>query len=136
MNSGKSDGGSGTVRPSLAFLFFQNLKGELVMAWTHLFIAGVFEVVWTVGLKYSHGFTRLYPSVVTTLGMIFSFYYLSLATKHLPLGTAYAIWTGIGVIGTVIMGIILFQESRNIIRLLFLCLIVIGIIGLKFTSKS
>ncbi len=106
------------------------------MAWIHLFIAGVFEVVWAVGLKYSHGFTRLYPSIVTALGMILSFYYLSLATKHLPLGTAYAIWTGIGAIGTVVLGIILFNEPRNILRLLFLCLIVISIIGLKVTSKS
>lgn len=106
------------------------------MAWIHLFIAGVFEIVWAVGLKYSHGFTRLYPSLVTTLGMILSFYFLSLATKQLPLGTAYAIWTSIGAIGTVVMGMILFNEPRNIVRLLFLCLIVIGIIGLKFTSES
>lgn len=106
------------------------------MAWIHLFIAGVFEVVWAVGLKYSHGFSRFYPSAVTLFGMILSFYYLSLATKHLPLGTAYAVWTGIGAIGTVVLGMLLFNEPRGIIRILFVCLIVIGIIGLKFTTKS
>jgi quaternary ammonium compound-resistance protein SugE len=106
------------------------------MAWIHLLIAGLLEVVWAVGLKYAHGFTKMYPSIITVAGMIFSFYYLSLATKYLPLGTAYAVWTGIGAIGTVIMGIVLFDESRNTIRLLFLGLIFVGIIGLKFTSKS
>lgn len=104
------------------------------MAWIYLLIAGVFEVVWATGLKYSHGFTKLFPSLVTLGGMIVSFYLLSLATKSLPIGTAYAIWTGIGALGTVLMGIILFNESVNILRTVFLGLILVGILGLKCTS--
>lgn len=104
------------------------------MAWIYLIIAGVFEVVWATGLKYSHGFTKLYPSLITLGGMIISFYLLSLATKSLPIGTAYAIWTGIGALGAVIMGIFLFNEPANILRIVFLCLILAGILGLKLTS--
>lgn len=104
------------------------------MAWVYLIIAGVFEVIWAMGLKYSHGFTRLYPSLITLGGMIISFYFLSLATKILPIGTAYAVWTGIGALGAVTLGIFLFGEPFNILRIAFLCLILIGIIGLKLTT--
>ncbi len=104
------------------------------MAWIYLFIAGIFEVIWAMGLKYSHGFTKLYPSLITLGGMVISFYLLSLATKSLPIGTAYAIWTGIGALGTVILGIFLFNEALSVQRVVFLGLILIGIFGLKFTS--
>ncbi len=104
------------------------------MAWVYLFIAGIFEVIWAMGLKYSHGFTKLYPSLITLGGMIISFYLLSLATKSLPIGTAYAIWTGIGALGTVILGIFLFNEALSMQRIVFLGLILIGIFGLKLTS--
>lgn len=104
------------------------------MAWVYLVIAGIFEVIWAMGLKYSHGFTKFYPSLITLVGMVISFYLLSLATKTLPIGTAYAAWTGIGALGTVLLGIILFNEPLNILRILFLCLLLAGIIGLKLTS--
>lgn len=104
------------------------------MSWIYLIIAGIFEVVWAVGLKYTNGFTRLYPSIITGLGMIVSFYFLSIAIKHLPMGTAYAVWTGIGALGTVLLGILLFNEPHNFLRLMFLLMIFFGIIGLKFTS--
>jgi quaternary ammonium compound-resistance protein SugE len=104
------------------------------MSWIYLIIAGIFEVVWAVGLKYTNGFTRLYPSIITGLGMIVSFYFLSIAIRHLPMGTAYAVWTGIGALGTVLFGILLFNEPHNFLRLMFLLMIFLGIIGLKFTS--
>lgn len=105
------------------------------MKWLTLVIAGAFEVWWAVGLKYSEGFTKLFPSMLTVIGMIASFYFLSLSLKELPLGTAYAIWTGIGTIGTVILGIVLFKESIDPIRLICIGFIVIGIIGLKLVSQ-
>lgn len=105
------------------------------MAWFYLLIAGVFEVVWATALKYSHGFSKLFPSIITIAGMIVSFYFLAIATKSLPLGTAYAIWTGIGAIGTIIVGIAIFNEPINALRLLFLCFILVGILGLKLTSS-
>ena len=105
------------------------------MAWIYLIIAGLFEIGWAVGLKYTEGFTKLWPSVITIFGMILSFYFLSTAVKTIPIGTAYAIWTGIGAVGTAILGIILFGESREFMRMLFILLIVIGIVGLKFFSK-
>ncbi len=104
------------------------------MAWIYLIVAGIFEVIWAMGLKYSHGFTKLYPSLVTLGGMVISFYLLALATKTLPIGTAYAIWTGIGALGAVLLGIILFNEPLNSLRMVFLCLILAGILGLKLTS--
>jgi quaternary ammonium compound-resistance protein SugE len=106
------------------------------MAWIYLIIAGIFEVVWAMALKYSQGFTKLFPSLITLGGMIISFYLLSLATKTLSIGTAYAIWTGIGALGAVILGIFLFKEPVNFWRIVFLCLILIGIIGLKFTAAE
>ncbi len=104
------------------------------MSWVYLLIAGVFEVVWVIGLKYAQGFTRLYPSLITLGGMAVSFYLLALAVKDLPMGTAYAVWTGIGALGAALMGAILFQEPLNLPRLLFLFLILTGILGLKLTS--
>ncbi len=109
-------------------------KGGEDMAWIYLIIAGIFEVIWAIGLKYSHGFTKLIPSIITLGGMLVSFYLLSLATKSLPMGTAYAVWTGIGALGTVILGIFLFNEPMNMLRVTFLCLILVGILGLKLTS--
>jgi len=105
------------------------------MAWLYLFIAGLFEIGWAIGLKYTNGFTKLWPSVITIIGMVLSFYFLSIALKSIPIGTAYGIWTGIGAVGTAILGIILFGESKELIRLFFIMLIVIGIVGLKIFSK-
>ncbi len=105
------------------------------MAWIYLIIAGIFEVVWAVALKYSQGFTRLKPSLVTIGGMMVSFYLLALATKTLPIGTAYAIWTGIGALGTAILGMLIFHEPVTTLRILFLFLIFSGICGLKLTSS-
>ena len=104
------------------------------MAWIHLLVAGFFEVFWEIGLKMSHGFTNLWISILTVIGMIASFYFLALALKNIPLGTAYAVWTGIGTIGTVILGILLFKEPASILRLVCILLIVSGITGLKLLS--
>lgn len=104
------------------------------MKWALLVIAGMMETGWAVGLKYSQGFTKLVPSIFTVIGMIASFYFLSLALRSLPLGTAYAIWTGIGAIGTVILGILLFKEPADTMRLICIGIILIGIIGLKISS--
>ncbi len=110
------------------------LKKENIMAWINLLIAGIFEVAWAVGLKMSHGFTNLWMSIFTILGMIASFYFLALALKNIPLGTAYAVWTGIGTMGTVILGIILFKEPVSVLRLVCIMLILSGITGLKLLS--
>ena len=109
---------------------------EKNMTWFFLILAGLFEVGWACGLKYSQGFLKLVPSIFTIAGMIASFYFLSLALKNLPLGTSYAIWTGIGTIGTVISGIILFNESFDVIKLICIGFIIIGIAGLKLTSAQ
>ncbi|GAA0124802.1 quaternary ammonium compound efflux SMR transporter SugE [Clostridium sp. CTA-19] len=105
------------------------------MQWLFLVLAGLFEVGWALGLKYSEGFTKFMPSAFTVLGMIASFYFLSLSLKNLPLGTAYAIWTGIGTVGTVILGIVLFKEPISITRLICIGFIVVGIVGLKLVSS-
>ncbi|MGB5279381.1 MAG: quaternary ammonium compound efflux SMR transporter SugE [Gammaproteobacteria bacterium] len=105
------------------------------MAWIYLIIAGLFECGWAIGLKYTEGFTRLIPSLLTVAAMALSFWLLSTAMKTLPVGTAYAVWTGIGAIGVAIMGMVLFDESRDILRIISLMLIVCGIIGLKLGSK-
>ncbi len=105
------------------------------MGWYILFIAGLFEIAWAIGLKYSEGFTKFWPSVFTIASMIISMGLLSISVKSLPVGTAYAVWTGIGAVGTAILGIYLFNESREIARLIFIFLIVVGIIGLKIYSK-
>jgi quaternary ammonium compound-resistance protein SugE len=104
------------------------------MAWTYLFFAGLFEIGWAIGLKYTHGFTRLLPTALTVASMAVSLGLLGLALKSLPLGTAYAIWTGIGTIGTAILGIILFGEPATALRLACIGLIVAGIVGLKLVS--
>lgn len=104
------------------------------MAWGNLFIAGIFEVIWAISLKYSQGFSRLLPSVITVAGMIVSFLFLSLAVKSLPIGTAYAVWTGIGAVGTILFGIFLFHEPMSLLRAVFLIMIIGGIIGLKVTA--
>lgn len=104
------------------------------MAWFYLVIAGLFEIVWAVGLKYTEGFTKLWPSMMTVTAMVVSFFFLSQALKTLPVGTGYAVWTGIGAVGTAIMGMILFDDPRNLGRILCILLIVAGIIGLKLTS--
>ena len=105
------------------------------MSWTILFLAGIFEIFWAVGLKYSDGFTKLFPTIFTIVTMIISFYLLSLALKALPIGTAYAVWVGIGTVGTVIAGIMLFGESVTLIRVISILFILIGIVGLKFTTN-
>ena len=104
------------------------------MSWLYLFIAGVFEIVWAIALKYTQGFTRPFPSLITIAGMVVSFYFLSLATKVLPIGSAYAVWTGIGAVGAITLGVILFKEPFDLPRMLFISLILIGIIGLRFVS--
>ncbi len=104
------------------------------MKWLYLIIAGVFETCWAVSLKHTEGFSRLWPSVITVVGMAASFYFLSLALKELPLGTAYAIWTGIGTIGTLILGAVFFREAVTLPQILCVGLIAAGIIGLKLTS--
>ena len=104
------------------------------MPWTLLFLAGLFEVGWAVGLKYTDGFTKLAPTTLTVAAMVASIVLLGLAVKHLPVGTAYAVWTGIGTIGTVILGIVLLGDSAAPLRLVCLGLIVLGIAGLKLTG--
>jgi quaternary ammonium compound-resistance protein SugE len=106
------------------------------MAWIYLFIAGLLEVTWAVGMKYAEGFTKLGPSIFTIVSMTAGIIFLAMAMKTLPLGTAYAVWTGIGTIGTVIFGIIFFNEPKEVIRVVCILLILIGIVGLKITSKS
>lgn len=106
------------------------------MSWIYLFIAGIMEIVWAIGIKYTESFTKLWWSVGTIAAMIVSFYFLSKALETIPVGTGYAVWTGIGAVGTAILGIFLFNESREVLRLLFIGFIVVGIIGLKFVSTS
>jgi quaternary ammonium compound-resistance protein SugE len=106
------------------------------MPWLHLIIAGLLEIAWAVGLKQTDGWTRLWPSVITALLMIASFFFLSLALRALPMGTAYAIWTGIGAVGTALIGIYVFGEPRTAARLVCIVLIVAGIVGLKLTGTS
>jgi quaternary ammonium compound-resistance protein SugE len=106
------------------------------MAWLTLMVAGLFEVVWAVGLKYTEGFTRLWPSLITAVGMVISLYLLSVSLKQLPIGTAYAVWTGIGAVGTALIGIFFLGEPRDIARILSILLIVAGIVGLKIFSPA
>jgi quaternary ammonium compound-resistance protein SugE len=104
------------------------------MAWAYLAVAGVFEISWAIGLKYSDGFSRPVPSILTAIAMALSLWFLSLAMRTIPVGTAYAVWTGIGAVGVAILGMVLFAESREILRLASLFLIIAGIIGLKMVS--
>lgn len=106
------------------------------MAWLILIIAGLFETVWAVSMKYSEGLTRLWPTVITVVAMIISLWLLAIALKSLPLSTAYAIWTAIGALGTVIYGIVFFGESRELIKIFFVLMILGGIVGLKVVSDK
>ncbi|MEO7012744.1 MAG: quaternary ammonium compound efflux SMR transporter SugE [Dokdonella sp.] len=106
------------------------------MDWFILVAAGLFEIGWAIGLKYSAGFTRLWPSIGTVLAMAISLGLLGIAMKSLPVGTAYAVWVGVGAVGTVILGIVLFDEPANAGRVLSVALIVAGIVGLKLSSST
>lgn len=105
------------------------------MSWIYLFIAGIFEIVWAVALKHADGFSNWFYSTVTIIGMVASVYFLAVAIRTIPLGTAYAIWTGIGCIGAFIAGILLFGEAFTVSRTVSASLIAIGIIGLKFSAS-
>lgn len=105
------------------------------MAWLILFVAGLFEVGWAVGLKYTEGFTKLWPSVWTAASMAASIFLLALALRTIPLGTGYAVWTGIGAMGTVIFGIVYLGESTDLLRMASIALILIGLVGLKLASS-
>jgi quaternary ammonium compound-resistance protein SugE len=104
------------------------------MAWFILFLAGLFETGWAIGLKYTDGFTRLWPTVWTVVAMIISLWLLGIAVKSLPVGTAYSVWVGVGAVGTVVLGIVLLEEPANAARLISVGLIVAGIIGLKLAT--
>jgi len=106
------------------------------MNWVILVVAGLFEIGWAVGLKYTEGFTRVWPTVGTVLSMVVSLGLLGVAMKTLPMGTAYAIWVGVGAVGTVILGMVLLGESAHPLRLISLALIVVGIVGLKFATPA
>lgn len=106
------------------------------MAWTYLVIAGLLEIGWAIGLKYTQGFTKFWPSVATVAAMVASFALLAQALKTIPIGTGYAVWTGIGAAGTAIIGMIFLGESREVLRVVCLTLIVAGVVGLKFASSS
>ncbi|MBP3205004.1 MAG: multidrug efflux SMR transporter [Lachnospiraceae bacterium] len=105
------------------------------MEWMMLILAGVFEVTWACAMKYSEGFTVLMPSILTAVGYIASAVFLAVALRHLPLGTAYAMWTGFGIVGTSVSGVFLFQEKMSLTQAGFVLLIVVGIIGLKVSGK-
>jgi quaternary ammonium compound-resistance protein SugE len=106
------------------------------MAWVILVLAGLFEVGWAIGLKYTEGFTRLWPTIWTVLAMIISLWLLGIAMKSLPVGTAYSVWVGVGSVGTVILGIVLLGEPANAGRLISIALIIAGIIGLKLSTAA
>lgn len=106
------------------------------MAWTALVVAGLLEIGWAIGLKYTQGFTRLWPSVGTGLAMVLSFGLLSYALRTIPVGTGYAVWTGIGAAGTAVLGMVFLGESREILRMVCIGLIVAGVVGLRLVSKG
>lgn len=108
---------------------------SVTTSWIVLIIAGLFEVCWAIGLKYTEGFTKLIPSIFTLVTLAFSMYLLAKATEVLPIGTAYGVWVGVGALGAAILGILLFNESANPSRIFFLVLLLISIIGLKLTSR-
>lgn len=111
-------------------------KVEKKMAWFFLCLAGLFEIIWAVALKYSDGFTKGWPSLVTVSAMLVSFFFLAQALRTIPVGTGYAVWTGIGAVGTAILGIVLFAEPVTLLRLGCIGLIVSGILGLKLASGA
>ena len=106
------------------------------MAWTYLFFAGLFEIGWAIGLKYTDGFTRALPTAGTIAAMVISVWLLGIAMKTLPVGTAYSVWVGVGAAGTVILGIILFKEPANALRLASVALVIAGIVGLKVATPA
>lgn len=106
------------------------------MAFFYLILAGVFEISWAVGMKYTDGFSKITPSIITIILMCLGLFFLCLAIKEIPLGSAYAIWTGMGVIGTTVFGIFLFGESTSILKFIFIAMIAVGIIGLKLITKT
>jgi len=106
------------------------------MAWIYLVIAGLLETGWAIGLKYTDGFTRLVPSLLTATAIAASMFLLAIAARTIPIGTAYAIWVGIGAVGAVILGIVLFDEPRDVSRLFFVLLLVVALIGLKLTART
>ena len=106
------------------------------MAWIYLVIAGLLETGWAIGLKYTDGFTRLVPSLLTAGAIAASMFLLAISARTIPIGTAYAIWVGIGAVGAVILGIVLFDEPRDVSRLFFVVLLVVALIGLKFTART
>jgi quaternary ammonium compound-resistance protein SugE len=106
------------------------------MAWFYIILAGFLEIVWATGMKYSQGFTQLIPSLWTVAAMAASFYFLSLGLRQIPIGTAYAVWTGIGAVGVAAYGMIFFGESKDGLRLLSLFLVIVGILGLKLGTSS
>ena len=106
------------------------------MNWLILFVAGLFEVAWAIGLKYTDGFTKLWPSVATVAAMVASVVLLGIAMKTLPVGTAYAVWVGIGAVGTAILGIVLLGDAANVGRIASLALIVVGVVGLKLATPA
>jgi quaternary ammonium compound-resistance protein SugE len=105
------------------------------MPWLILTIAGLLEVTWAIGLKYTEGFTRLWPSVITVVALVASVYLLAIAAKSIPIGTAYAVWTGIGALGAAILGIVIFKEPAAALRVFFLCTLLGSIVGLKLTAS-
>ena len=106
------------------------------MAWTMLVLAGLFEVGWAIGLKYTDGYTRLWPTLATLLAMLISVWLLGIAMRSLPVGTAYSVWVGVGAVGTVILGVVLFDEPANASRMISVGLIIAGIIGLKLSASA
>lgn len=110
---------------NLLMILFSNMN------WFYLILAGFFEVMWIIGLKYSNGFTRVFPATITIIATLFSIWFLSLSIRTIPIGTAYAIWTSIGIIGSSLAGMLLFSEPFQISRIVFISLILIGILGLK-----
>jgi quaternary ammonium compound-resistance protein SugE len=106
------------------------------MAWIYLIVAGLLETGWAVGLKYTDGFTKLVPSVLTLIGIAASMFLLGLAARTIPIGTAYSIWVGIGAVGAVLLGIVLFDEPRDFARMFFVALLVVSLVGLKLTTKA
>ena len=106
------------------------------MAWFYILIASIFEISWAVGLKYSESFTNVKASILTVIAMILSYIFLALGIKDIPVGTAYAVWTGIGAVGTATYGMLFFDESREVLRIIFILMIVCGVIGLRLVSKA
>ena len=106
------------------------------MAWLYLIVAGLLETGWAVGLKYTEGFTKLVPSVLTLIGIAASMFLLGLAARTIPIGTAYSIWVGIGAVGAVLLGIVLFDEPRDFARMFFVGLLIVSLVGLKLTTRA